>query len=103
MDNNPTPAVETTTPVPGRDATPLSLTLSSDEASVLATFTPPAAAPQATPAAVTTAAPGVVLVQELLKQGGWADWWVDAPALEKWRQQIPQAKQPLTAAIAHRR
>ena len=104
MDNNPTPAVEATTPVPGGDASSLSLTLSSDEASVLATFTPPAPAPQATPAAaVATAAPAVVLVQELLKQGGWADWWVDAPALEKWRQQIPQAKQPLTAAIAHRR
>jgi uncharacterized protein (DUF342 family) len=41
-------------------------------------------------------------MHERLKQAGWADWWVDTPALEKWCQQIPTATQTLTATIAQR-
>lgn len=99
MDPNTTATFESTSPVPSCDASSLSLALSSDEASVLATFTPPPPAA----AAGDTSAPAPALVQALLHQGGWSDWWVDTPALEKWCQQIPHAKQPLIAAIAHRR
>ena len=81
----------------------VSLALSEDQATVLATFTPPPPSAASAQPGTPAVAPAVVVVHEWLKQGGWGDWWVDAPALEKWRQHIPTATQALTAPIAQRR
>jgi len=93
---------------PAADTSALSFCLGSDPSTVVATYTPPVPPPQATAATPNTAAnpvlaPTLAVVQALLRQGGWGHWWVDEPALDKWRQQIPQAKQPLSATIAQRR
>ena len=98
------PAADPTAASGAATGSALTLALSEDQNSVLATFTPTApAAPQTDATAAVTVAPAVVLLHERLKLGGWGDWWVDTAAIEKWRQQIPSAKQPLTAVIAQRR
>ncbi len=102
---NPTPPLAPAQSPDGNPAPgyPVSLALSEDQATVLATFTPPpATAPMPDLPPTPVAAPEAAVVHEWLKQGGWADWWVDTPTLEKWRQQIPTATQALTAAIAQR-
>ena len=101
----PTPPLAPTQPpaVTHSTGSPVSLALSEDQATVVATFTPPPPSPATAQPGTPVVAPAVVVVHEWLKQGGWGDWWVDAPALEKWRQHIPTATQALTAPIAQRR
>lgn len=80
-----------------------SLMLGPDQTSVVVTFSPSAIASSVEASAEPTLAPTLVKVLALLKQGGWSDWWVDKPVLEKWCQQTSQVKQSISAAIAHRR
>jgi len=110
MDNTP-PSDAAVPPPPAPDGPPpapptVSLCLGNDQSSVLLTYTPPETPPpppDSVVEAVPVVAPTLVVIQALLKQQGWTDWWVDEAALERWRQQVPKTKQPLTAIVAQRR